>query len=137
MCFTRAMHFSAGAQLVVAQQVAGRLELVQHELQPQLGGLVLDDEQQFVVVLRPLRRALRTDSRVSQVEVAAVAHAVAEVGDDRCLDRAGVRLDAVAHVLVSCHDLSLPTRVIPGGRVGAPAPYRDLARRPDTVGLIG
>ena len=38
-------------ELVVAQQAAGGRQLVQHELEPQLGGLVLDDEQQLVVVL--------------------------------------------------------------------------------------
>jgi hypothetical protein len=41
-----------GGELVGPEQLARRLELVQDELQPELGGLVLDDEQQFVVVLR-------------------------------------------------------------------------------------
>ena len=40
-----------GCELVVAQQPARGRQLVQHQLQPQLRGLVLDDEQQLVVVL--------------------------------------------------------------------------------------
>ena len=96
MCFTRAMHLSAGASSVVAQQIARGRQLVQHELQPQLGGLVLDDEQQLVVMLGRAERPLRRQQRV-EVEVAAVAHAVGEVGDDRLLDRAGIVLHAFAH----------------------------------------
>ena len=86
MCLTRAMHFSAGASSVRAQQAHAADELVQHELQPQLGGLVLDDEQQLVVVLGRAQRMLRGQQRV-ELEVAAVAHAVREVGDDGSFDR--------------------------------------------------
>jgi hypothetical protein len=34
------------------------MELVNHQFQPQLGRLVLDDEQQLVVMLRATQRSL-------------------------------------------------------------------------------
>jgi hypothetical protein len=37
-------------QVVGAEQASGRPELVDHQLEPQLGGLVLDDEQHLVVL---------------------------------------------------------------------------------------
>ena len=46
MCLTRARPFRAGDELVGAQLLADGPKLVQHELEPQLGGLVLDDEEQ-------------------------------------------------------------------------------------------
>jgi hypothetical protein len=115
MCLTRAMH-------------------LQHELQPQLGGLVLDDEQQLVVVLRPRDRPLRREQRV-EVEVAAVAHAVAEVGDDGCLDPPGVRLDAVVGELlvVCCHAASLAS--VRTAASGAAMPL--ASGSPDDVGGRG
>jgi hypothetical protein len=44
-----------GREHVGGEVVAGGAQLVQEELQPQLGGLVLDDEQQLVVVDGVLR----------------------------------------------------------------------------------
>ena len=41
-----------GAEVVGAEPGGGAAELVQDQLQPQLRGLVLDDEQHLVVVLR-------------------------------------------------------------------------------------
>ena len=79
-------------QLVGAQQVAGAGELVQHELQPELGGLVLDDEQQLVVVLGRAHGVLGTQQGL-EVEVAAVAHPLPEVGDDARVELARVLLD--------------------------------------------
>ena len=58
---------------------------------------MLDDEQQLVVVLGRAERPLRRQQGV-EVEVAAVAHAIGEVGDDGLLDRARVVLDAFAHL---------------------------------------
>src|SRR5204863_9024532 len=54
-------------------------ELVDYELHPQLRGLVLDDEQHLVVVLRarPLRRVQHVER-----EVAAVGSLGGELGDD-------------------------------------------------------
>jgi hypothetical protein len=77
---------------------------------------VLDDEQQFVVVLGPADRPLRREQR-GQVEVAAVAHAVAEVGDDGCLDAPRVADDGLLGVVAGFglfgglgHDFSLAAR---------------------------
>lgn len=58
-----------GGELVGAQIGARRSELVEHELEPQLGRLVLHDEQQFVGVLRIRQRMLRGEQRV-ELEVA-------------------------------------------------------------------
>jgi hypothetical protein len=46
---TRASILKAGAQLVLRDVGDGRAQLVQHQLHPQLAGLVLDDEQHLVV----------------------------------------------------------------------------------------
>jgi hypothetical protein len=80
---------------------------------------VLDDEQQFVVVLRPRDRPLRREQR-GQVEVSAVAHAIAEVGDDGCLDATGVALDGLLVVLGVGHGFSLAARF--DHRTGADRP---------------
>ena len=108
MCLTRAMRLSAGCELVGAQQVAAPSELVEHELQPELGGLVLDDEQQFVVMRGVAQRLLRAE-QVVEVEVVAVESSAAEVGDD-------VRIEA-------------PRVVVDGHR-----PSVVLLRRPDAPG---
>ena len=50
----------------------GGAQLVQHQLHPQLAGLVLDDEQHLVVVGR--ERLLRAEDGV-ELQVVAVAHA--------------------------------------------------------------
>src|SRR5688572_6699212 len=56
-----------------------RLELVDHELHPQLRDLVLDDEQHLVVALRA--RLLRAEE-LRQAQVAAVGGLGAELGDE-------------------------------------------------------
>ena len=56
-----------------------RGELVDHQLHPQLGGLVLDDEQHLVVVRRA--RALRGEQPL-EPQVAAVRRVGREVGDE-------------------------------------------------------
>ena len=50
--------FQRRGEVVVAQVRPGAAELVQHQLEPQLARLVLDDEQQLVVVLRVAPRVL-------------------------------------------------------------------------------
>ena len=75
------------AQLVVVQEAAGGPQLVEHKLQPELAGLVLDDEQQLVVVLRAAHRVLRVQQPV-EIQVAAVGHRPAEIGPHRLLELA-------------------------------------------------
>jgi hypothetical protein len=92
-------------ELVVAKLLACGRELVEHELQPELGRLMLDDEQQLVVMEWVAERALRRQQG-GEIEVAAVAHPIREVGDDRILDRTGVPFDAVAHGHSLCRPIS-------------------------------
>ena len=65
-------------QVVGVEEAAGTDELVHHQLQPQLGGLVLDDEEQLVGVLRIAQRVLGGEQRV-EVEVTGVVALVREV----------------------------------------------------------
>lgn len=51
--------FEAGLEVVGLDEVDGGAELVDHELHPELGGLVLDDEEELVVVLGGGEGALR------------------------------------------------------------------------------
>jgi hypothetical protein len=69
-------HLEGRRQVVLADLFAHRLQLVQHQLDPQLAGLVLDDEQQLVVVGR--QRVLGRQDLV-QAQVVAVAHGLLEV----------------------------------------------------------
>ena len=71
-----AEHLERRLQLVVGDVGHGGAQLVQHQLHPQLAGLVLHDEQQLVVVRR--QRMLRAQHLV-EVQVVAVVHVVAEV----------------------------------------------------------
>jgi hypothetical protein len=71
---------------VVGSEVATRrAELVEDQFQPQLGGLVLHDEQQLVVMRWITLRVLRGQQRV-QLQVVGVAHGFGEVGMHRRLD---------------------------------------------------
>jgi hypothetical protein len=65
------------AQVVALQVADRRAQLVDHQLHPQLGDLVLDDEQHLVVV-RPAHRLLRLQQAV-QPQVAAVGHPAGQV----------------------------------------------------------
>jgi hypothetical protein len=73
---TRASILKAGRQLVARHVADGGAQLVQHQLHPQLAGLVLHDEQHLVV--RGRQRLLRAEDGV-QLQVVAVAHVGAEV----------------------------------------------------------
>ena len=79
-----------GRERVGGEVVAGRAQLVQQELEPQLGGLVLDDEQQLVVVDGAAARLLGREQLV-EVQVGGVGQVGPEVPDDPLLDRPGVR----------------------------------------------
>ena len=75
----------ARAEAIFAHEGDRRLELVDHELHPQLGRLVLDDEQHLVV---PGRRAVRSRQRLLrgqqlvEPQIAGVGQPVGQVGDD-------------------------------------------------------
>ena len=69
-------HLEGALQLVARDRGDRRAQLVQHQLHPQLAGLVLDDEQHLVV--RAASAVLRAEHRV-EVQVVAVAHVAAEV----------------------------------------------------------
>ena len=109
MCLTRAMHLSAGA----SSSARSRSRAVSSSCSTSFSHSsvvwcwTMNSSSSWCSGREIGRCALQ---QRGQVEVAAVAHAVAEVGDDGCLDRAGVRLDAVAHVLVFGHALSLAAR---------------------------
>jgi hypothetical protein len=78
-----------GPQVVGGERLRGAPQLVQHELEPQLGRLVLHDEQQLVVVRRVAADLLRAEQPV-ELQVLRVGEAVLEVGDDLLLERPGV-----------------------------------------------
>ena len=90
-------HLERRLQVVVANVVARRGELVDGELHPQLGSLVLDDEHHLVVVARA--RLLRPEELV-QVQVIAVAHRAGEIESRalgiRCVGHGGPWQEAVA-----------------------------------------
>ena len=79
-----------GREHVGGEVVARGAQLVQEELQPQLGGLVLDDEQQLVVVDGGAARLLGREQLV-EVQVGGVGQVGPEIPDDPLLDRPGVR----------------------------------------------
>ena len=81
-----------GRQLVVAQERGGGPKLMDDEFEPEFSGLVLHDEQQFVVVFWRAHRALRRQECV-EIEIRAVTHAVLKVGHDLGLEIARVLLD--------------------------------------------
>src|SRR5690606_31028518 len=95
---------------VVAQVVHRRGQLVDQQLQPQLAGLVLDDEQHLVVVRRVRQRLLRGQQPV-QPQVAAVAQAAVQVGVDAVLELAFVR----KRIAICAH-----SRILARGRAGQP-----------------
>ena len=73
-------------QLVGGELPLHRAQLVQDQLEPQLGGLVLQDEQQLVVVLGHADRVLRGEDLV-QMQIAPVREVDLEVADDAVLER--------------------------------------------------
>jgi hypothetical protein len=72
-------------QLVGRDLVLHRAQLVQHQFQPQLRGLVLEDEQQLVVVLGHADRVLRVQDLV-EVQILPVREIDLEVADDAVLE---------------------------------------------------
>ena len=77
------------AEVVGGQAAQDGVELVDDQPHPELGRLVLDDEQQLVVVLGLAQRVLGAQQPV-EVEVAGVGLAPAEVAGDAFLDVAQI-----------------------------------------------
>ncbi|MCY1355789.1 hypothetical protein D3C87_1601730 [compost metagenome] len=69
-------HLERGRQLSQSNVLTGGIELVQHQLHPQLRGLMLDDEQHLVMVRR--QRVLCAEN-APQIQVVAVAHGVGKI----------------------------------------------------------
>ena len=67
-------------ELVAPDEGEGRAQLVQDQLEPKLARLVLDDEEHLVMVRRIAQRHLRREQLV-ELQVSAVRHAIAEIGD--------------------------------------------------------
>jgi hypothetical protein len=78
------------AQVVGREPALDRPQLVQNQLEPQLGGLVLEDEEQLVVVLRDADRVLGGQHLV-ELEIPPVRHVDLEVADDAGLQGPLVR----------------------------------------------
>ena len=89
---------------------------MQHQLQPQLGGLVLDDEQHLVVMRRHAQGVLGAEDLV-QRQVLAVGQAPGEVAAHPGLERSGV-------VVVGGHGRILSHPDVPGRHVGMRAEVR-------------
>ena len=68
-------HLEGRLQPVLADRRHGRADLVDGELHPELGGLVLDDEQQLVMRVR--QRLLRVE-HAFEMQVVAIGHAPGE-----------------------------------------------------------
>ena len=72
-------NLDAARQLVLAQELDRRVDLVQDQLEPQLRDLVLDDEQQLVVLGRGADRLLRAQQLV-ELQVGLVADLAVRAG---------------------------------------------------------
>src|SRR6185312_1947511 len=103
----------AGFQLVLLDVADGGMQLVQHQLDPELGGLVLDDEQHLVVVTG--HRVLGREQHV-ELQVPGVGLLGLEVGADTLFQLAFI----AAHAL-SCpnfppfYPTPMPTPLAPEG----------------------
>ncbi len=73
-------------QLIGGDEGPCRTQFVQEQFEPQLAGLVLDDEQEFVVLRGHTAGTLRGEQRV-QVEVVAIRHSRAEIGLNALFER--------------------------------------------------
>ena len=83
--------FERGLQLVLSDESSGVEEFMDDEPEPQLRGLMLDDEQHLVVVLGPADGVLGTEQPV-EVEVGPVGHGLFEVRVDLLFEIAFVLL---------------------------------------------
>ena len=109
--------FRPFAPSVLREEVGGRAQLVQDELEPELRGLVLDDEEQLVMVLGIAHRMLRGEEPI-EVEVRPVRHLLPQVGVDLVFEG--------ALVLLGCRRvMSHGTRM--SWPVPTPSPRRSIA----------
>src|SRR5687768_10738698 len=94
-------------QIVCAEVGGGAAQLVQHQLEPELGGLVLDDEQHLVMVFRCADGLLRAQQR-GQLKVRPVTHPGTEITDDPLVQFPGVLLNghSVAFLAKYCVGLT-------------------------------
>jgi hypothetical protein len=89
-----------GLARCIGNRCRGRAHLVQHQLHPQLAGLVLDDEQHLVMGGR--QRVLGRENLV-QMQIVAIAHVTAEVelgflvADDGCAAMQGAAGGFIRH----------------------------------------
>ena len=127
-------------QLVRGQQRPGRVQLVEEQLHPQLGHLVLDDEEQLVVLRGLAARVLGREQR-PEVEVVPVRHRLREVGGDALLEGALGAVGGVAHGAI----VPAPSRTggppaarrrADGARPAVPA-RRVVRHRPPGRGSLG
>jgi hypothetical protein len=91
-------HLERRLQVVGSNVIARCGELVDHQLQPELGCLVLHDEQHLVVVAR--ERALRAQHGL-ELEIVAVAHRAGEI-EARAVGVLGIGHRGEDDTLVSC-----------------------------------
>ena len=78
----------------------GPLDLMQHQLHPQFGHLVDDDEEHFVMLLS--QRSLAIEQPV-QTEIAAIGHGLVEIPVDILIGHIDLRHLMVGH---SAHPLA-------------------------------
>jgi hypothetical protein len=78
-------HLAALPDFIALQVGFCRTQLVGEQLQPQLRGLVLDDEEHLVVVRRVGQRLLRGQQLI-QAQIAAVGEPALQVGVDTCFE---------------------------------------------------
>ena len=105
-----------GLELVLGDKRHRGAELVDDKLEPELGRLVLDDKEQFVVVLGAGERALGGEQGV-ELEVGGVVELAVEIGDD-----AGGLVGWLGHgdsVAGAAAEIKPGQRM--GGRIGAGA----------------
>lgn len=74
------------AEVVGIEKPPGFQQLVQDQLQPELTGLVLDDEQQLIVVFGFTEGGVLGAEQVVKVQISAVRHCMPEIRTDCVLD---------------------------------------------------
>jgi hypothetical protein len=73
----------AARQLILAQALHRRIELVEDQLEPQLRDLVLDDEQELVVLGSLAERLLRAQEAV-ELQIRVVTNLAVDVDSGCC-----------------------------------------------------
>ncbi|CAM0120688.1 conserved hypothetical protein [Stenotrophomonas maltophilia] len=113
-------HLAALPDFIALQEADCGTQLMAQQLQPQLRGLVLDDEEHLVMVRRAGQRLLRAEQLV-QPQVAAVGEASLQVGVDAGFEIALVVVDGHGRDQIGGGKGSaLPPRWQP------PGPYRSV-----------